>query len=329
MEDLRLLIRSRFPILYVETYEEKRLAELLAASASDLGLPFWSWSVTQGLCRRGVEDAAYETTQPLAALRHIASLRTAGVYLLYDLHPYLADPAVVRQLRECAQGSERQTTIVLCSPSLELPVELRRIAARYQLDLPGADDIRRAVVETFRSLNQNRHFRYELDDAALTRFARGLLGLTLEEVRRMVAQAMFEDLALTTADIPRVLERKRQAMARNGALELIPIDADTAPLGGLAHLKQWLERTHAGFSAQARSYGLPMPKGVLLAGVQGCGKSLAAKTIARQWGVPLARLEPGRLFDKYVGESERHLREALENAAALAPVVLWIDEIEK
>lgn len=330
MEDLRLLVQSRYPILYVETWEEERLEQLLIAVAVELGLPFWTWSVSQGLRRRGTDQAAYETQQPLAALRHVASLSTSGIYLLRDFHPFLPDPAVVRTLREFAQEtSGRMTTLVLCSPTLELPIELRKLSARYHLDLPDMQEIRRCVVETFRSLNQHRRLRYELDEQELARLAHAMRGLTLTEVRRLVTRAAFDDLALSEADIPRLLEHKREAFARTGVLELVAVDSDFAQLGGLAGLKRWLARTRAGLGDRARSLGLPPPRGVLLVGVQGCGKSLAAKTIAREWQLPLARLDPGRLFDKFVGESEKNLREALAGAAAIAPAVLWIDEIEK
>ena len=330
MEDLKLLIQSRYPILYVETYEEERLEELLVAAATELGLPFWTWSVTQGLERKGIDQPVYDTTKPLVALRHIASLSTSGLYLLRDFHPYLTDPTVVRELREFAQTvSGRLVTLVLCSPALELPIELRKLSARYQLDLPDEQEIRMAVVETFRQLNAHHRFRYELDEAALTRFARNLRGLTMAEVRRLVTRSAFDDFALNEADIPRVLERKRAALESSSTLEFVSVDSGVAPLGGLAHLKQWLDRFRAGFSERARELGLPAPRGVLLVGVQGCGKSLAAKTIARRWEIPLARLDPSRLYDKYIGESEKNLRDALATASAAAPIVLWIDEIEK
>lgn len=330
MEDLRLLVRSRYPILYVESWEEERLEQLLIRVAADLGLPFWTWSISQGLRRRGIEQAAYETQQPLAALRHVAALTTPGLYLFRDFHPFLQDPTVVRTLREFAQeAAGRLTTLVLCSPAIELPIELRKVSARYQLDLPDLQEIRQTVVDTFRQLNQNRRLRYELDEQALVELARSMRGLTLAEVRRLVTRAAFDDQALSVADIPRLLEHKREALARTGVLELVALDGETAALGGLEGLKRWLARTRAGLGERARSLGLPPPRGVLLVGVQGCGKSLAAKAIAREWQLPLARLDPGRLFDKFVGESEKNLREAFAGAAALAPVVLWIDEIEK
>ena len=329
MEDLKLLIRSRYPILYVETYEEERMEDLLAAVAADLGLPFWTWSVTRGLHRRGTEQPVYDTTQPLALLRHLGALHSPGVYLLRDFHPFFSDPTVVRHLREYAQRDAHPGTVVLCSPALDLPVELRKLAARYALELPDEAELRRIVVATFRQLDGTRKLRYELDETSLRQLAHNLRGLTASEARRIVARCAFDDLALTPGDVACVLEGKREQLARGSLLEFVAVDQEQPGLGGLGNLKRWLERAHAGFGARAKTLGIQPPRGVLLVGVQGCGKSLAAKTIARLWQLPLLRLEPGRLFDKYVGESEKNLRQVLESAEAIAPAVLWIDEIEK
>lgn len=329
MEDLKLLVRSRYPILTVETYEEDRLEDLVAAVAADLGQPFWTWSVTRGLHRRGTDQPIYDTTQPLALLRHLGSVRVPGVYLLRDFHPYLADPTVVRHLREYAQGETHPGTLVLCSPALEVPLELRKLSARYVLDLPEEAELRRIVVSTFQQLNQTRKLRYELDESSLRQLAHNLRGLTAAEARRIVTRCVFDDLALSPADLACVLDGKREQLATGGLLEFVAVGDDQPALGGLAGLERWLERARAGFGARAKSLGVPPPRGILLVGVQGCGKSLAAKTVARSWQLPLLRLEPGRLFDKYVGESEKNLRQVLAVAEGIAPAVLWIDELEK
>jgi hypothetical protein len=340
LQDLRLLIQSRYPILYVETYDEERLAERLARIARELGLPFSAWSSTQGFERRGhqVETAALEldlagdagdSRKPANALQEIRAQRLPAIYLLRDFHPYLADPAIVRALREIGQENPGGlVTVVLCSPEIALPVELRKLAARYTLTLPAEDELAQAVIETFRDLKRGHAVRYGLREPELRRIVRGLRGLTLPEVRRLVTLCTLNDGVLDAADLPAILTAKREGIEQSGLLELCPLD-EAAPLGGLAQLKAWLRRSAAGFSERARELGLPPPRGVLLTGVQGCGKSLAAKAIAREWGMPLARLDPGRLFDKYVGESERNLRSAFETAEAMSPMVLWIDEVEK
>jgi hypothetical protein len=353
LQDLRLLIQSRYPILYVETYDEERLAERLARIARELGLPFSTWSATRGLERLDTRPAATahphpplaneippsgnepgDSRQPLEVLRRIhaqtSAQRLPALYLLRDFHPYLADPAVVRALRELAQESPSGlVTVVLCSPALDLPIELRRVAARYALQLPGEDELAQTVIETFRDLKRSHAVRYGLREPELHRLAQSLRGLTLPEVRRLVTLCTLRDGALDAADLPAIAAAKQEDIEKSGLLEFCPADGEIAPLGGLIHLKAWLDRFAAGFTDRARDLGLPAPRGVLLTGVQGCGKSLAAKTIARQWGLPLARFDPGRLFDKYIGESEKNLRSALATAEALAPIVLWIDEIEK
>ncbi len=360
MQDLRLLIQSRYPILYVETYDEERLAERLARIARELGLPFYGWSATRGLERLSAEHPAEhpgeqpsaeitlppagepaDSRQPLKLLERIRAQAAArghrlpALYLLRDFHPYLAEPAVVRALRELAQehvGEQHLgslTTIVLCSPALDMPLELRKVAARFVLRLPDEEELAQTIIETFRELKRSHDVRYGLREPELRQMAQSLRGLTLPEVRRLVTLRTLCDGALDASDLPAIAAAKQEDVESSGLLELCPASDEIAPLGGLTHLKAWLRRFAAGFSDRARDLGLPPPRGVLLTGVQGCGKSLAAKTIARTWGLPLARLDPGRLLDKYIGESEKNLRRALASAEALAPMVLWIDEIEK
>jgi hypothetical protein len=328
LKDLRLLIQSRYPLLYVESYDEERLEQRLVRVCRELRLAFFTWSVNQGL--HGEETYALdETRQPAKLLEQIRARRGPALYLLRDFHPYLAEPAIVRALREVAQEPGHLVTLVLCSPAIELPVELRKLAARYRLQLPSPEELRECVLETFNQLKHGRNLRFALDQPQLGQLIHSLAGMSLSEARRLVTACLLDDGALDAADLPKAMDAKIEEMEESSVLELIGFDREGAPLGGLWRLKEWLHRFRAGFSERARELGLRPPRGVLLVGVQGCGKSLAAREIARDWGVPLARLDPARLFDKYIGESERNLRNALETAEALAPIVLWIDEIEK
>ena len=329
MDELRLLIKSRYPIVTVETQEEGRLETLLASVCETLGQALFTWSVTDGIRRRGLDKPVYQTQEPAAALKHIHTARLPAVYLLRDFHPFLKEAPLVRLLREIAQASvEIHATIVFSSPSLDLPPELNNLSARYELTLPGEDEIRRAVMDTFRGLTHDGQLRYSLTDPELRQFAINLKGLTLAEVRRVISKCVFDDDALDAADLPTALEAKKAQVERSGVLEFIDTSG-MASLGGLKGLKGWLDKFRAGFGERAREMGLRPPRGVMLVGVQGCGKSLAAKTIAREWQLPLLKLDTGRLMDKYIGESEKNLRHAYELAEATAPVVLWIDEIEK
>ena len=330
MDELRLLIKSRHPILTVETTEEERLISLLAVCCGELSLALFTWSVTEGLFRHGVGTAIYDTQEPAKALKHIRAARIPAVYLLRDFPPYLEQPEIAREMRDIAQENAAvPVTLVLSAASIELPVELRKLAAHYSLQLPDEQAVRRAVFETLLDLSRNQRFRNQLDEQQIEQFVRNLRGLTLGEVRRVVSSCVLDDNVLDAADLPRALEAKRERVEQSGVLEFVDLGSDVAALGGLRSLKAWLKREQAGFSPRARELGLAPPRGVLFVGVQGCGKSLAAKTIAREWSMPLLRLDPGRLFDKYIGESEKRMRDALTSAEAVAPAVLWIDELEK
>ncbi len=330
MNDLLLLLQSRYPILTVETFDEERLRRHLAAAARELGFTFYTWSIARGLLCVGRQPSEIEARQPLEALAAIRGIAWPSLFLLQDFHPYLETPAVVRALRELAEdGPGRFSTLVLASPAIELPIELRRSAARYRLKWPTDGEIRSTIIDTFRELKRSRPLRFELPSSEMDQMIQALRGLTLAEIRRMIARAALSDGVLHGEDLPTILAARREEIERSGVLELCEVGGQMAELGGFAHLKDWLRRYREGFGERARSLGLPPPRGLLLAGVQGCGKSLAAKAISRAWGLPLARLDPGRLFDKFVGETERNFRTALETAEGQAPIVLWIDEIEK
>lgn len=330
MEELRLLIKSRYPLLGVETDEEDRLERLLAGICRELNLAFFTWSVADGLRRHDLDQPVYETQDPLKAVQHIHSARLPAVYLLRDFHPYLKEPTLVRLLREIAQDlTSVNVTLVLSAPALELPAELRAQSARYRLQLPAEDELRQVVRDTFNDLNRSKGYSFRLSPEELEVLVRNLKGLTLAEARRTVSRCVLDDNVLDAADLPRALAAKKERVEQLGTLEYFEVGKDVAELGGMKNLKAWLRRFRAGFGPRARELGLRPPRGVLFVGVQGCGKSLAAKTIAREWELPLLRLDPGRLLDKYIGESEKNLQRALETAEAVAPVVLWIDEIEK
>jgi hypothetical protein len=328
--ELTLLIQSRHPIVVVECDDEARLLAQLEASCAEARLPLFSWSVTDGIRRDGAPSPIYETEDPAKALAHIEAAGKPAVYAFKDLAPYLTDARLVRRVREVAQTPEfSRSTLVLSGPSIELPAELRPLAARWTLDLPAREELSALVLETFKELNQGHAYRYQLSREELDRFVGQLGGLSAPEARRVVARCVLDDGALDMTDFAIALDAKRDRVEDTGVLEFEDAKNAGVELGGLANLKGWLGRAQAGYSERARELGLTPPRGLLLVGVQGCGKSLACRAIARQWGLPLVRLDAGRLFDKYVGESEKNLRKAFLTAEAVAPVVLWIDEIEK
>ncbi len=330
MDELTLLIQSRHPLVVVESADEQRLFAHLSDSCATLGLPLFSWTVTEGIKRLGAASPVYETADPAKALAHIEAAAMPAVYAFCDLAPYLTDARLVRRLREVAQSADaKRATIVLSGPSIELPAELRPLAARWTLELPPREEMSALVLATFNELNRGHAYHYQLSREDLDRFVGQLAGLSAPEARRVVARCVLDDGALDIRDLAIALEAKKDRVEDSGVLEFEDPKQDAVELGGLANLKGWLTRAQAGYSERARELGLAPPRGILLIGVQGCGKSLACRAVARQWGLPLLRLDAGRLFDKYVGESEKNLRKAFETAEAVAPVVLWIDEIEK
>ena len=330
MDDLGLLIKSRYPLVTIETREEERACRVVDEICLELARVPFRWSVTKGLQRSGGSQSVYDTQEPVKALKHISIASIPAVYLMLDFHPYLDEPRVVRLLREILQKADLlNLTLIFASRSIELPGELLEHAASYRLSLPGEAELARVVRETFRDLNRGGKRAYRLQESEFALLVRNLKGLTLAEAQRVVSRCVLDDDILDAKDIEAALERKKQHIEKSGLLECVDLGEEETHLGGLASLKGWLRRYSAGFSDQARKLGLRPPRGVLFVGVQGCGKSLAAKTIARQWHLPLVRLDPSQILNKYVGESEKNLRHVFEIVESVAPVVLWIDEIEK
>lgn len=352
VHDLRTLIRSSHPLVVIETVEEERVLALLQSVTAQERMPLFEWSVTRGLTRAD-EGATLSklTATPLAALQHLHGLTVEAVFWLKDLGPHLQDPAVCRQLRELAAiYSRSRATCLLTGQPITLPVELDKIAVRLDLKLPDRDELRSMLRDLLQSLGPRTTARSRsttLAQSILSSISetkayatgpssqdsdailRALQGLTLHQARQVVTQCIVEDGRLSADDVQTILKRKVQAIKDGGLLEYYPLEDNRFELGGFTNLKSWLERAQVGFTAEAKSLNLTPPRGIMLVGVPGCGKSLAAKAIAREWKLPLLKLDAGRLFDKFVGESERNFRRAIEMAESLSPIVLWIDEIEK
>jgi ATPase family protein associated with various cellular activities (AAA)/AAA+ lid domain-containing protein len=328
--DLKRLLVSFHPLIAVETVEEERVRALLGEIAAELRLPMFEWSVTSGFNR--LHGAKLEQTEDaLAALHHIAATHDAdSLYLFKDLAPHLTSPNAERTLRELAQRlTSTRSAIVITGDPLDLPRDIESLAVRFRLELPDDDELRSVVRGVVDSMGRRQQVRVELTRDDAQRLVHALSGLTLNQARQVIAQAIVDDGTLSGADVQTIIRCKGEIIARGGLLEFYPLDENRFELGGFAGLKAWLESARFGFSPEAKAMSLAAPKGVLFVGVQGCGKSLAAKYVAREWGLPLLKLDAGRLYDKYVGESEKNFRRATALAEAMAPVVLWIDEIEK
>lgn len=328
--DLQVLIESHIPLICLETREEQRAFETIEKLSVRKAWPLFSWSVTEGIRRRdGRRDKVAETTDPENAMRHIEATPQNGVFVLFDFHPYLENPVIVRLIKSTALGYARTArTLIFVSHRVSLPPELQSASASFELALPDADAVRNIVKEEAELwTRRNPGTRIKADREAYGLLVQHVAGMSLEDARRLIRQAIQDDDAITMNDIARVLKIKQQKLGQEKLLEVELDVARMADIGGLANLKRWLSVRREVFLGDAGN--LPPPKGVLLLGVQGGGKSLAARAIAGAWGLPLLRLDFGTLYDKFYGETERNLREALKTAEAMAPCVLWMDEIEK
>lgn len=329
IHELKTLVLSFHSLLAVETVEEERVRSLLIEVASDLRSPFWEWSVTEGL--RRLRGATMDMTlDALQALKNIDHLDGDAIYLFKDLGPHLSNPNIARALRDLAQKlTATRSMIVLTGNPLELPADLDAIAVRYELQLPDEQELREVIRNVVDAMSARQPVRVDLTRDDAQRIVRALSGLTLNQARQVIAQAIVSDSRLSAEDIQIIIKTKGELLEHGGVLEFFPVESNKFDLGGFDRLKSWLDSAKIGFTPAARELNLEAPKGILIVGVQGCGKSLAAKFIARAWELPLLKLDAGRLYDKYIGETEKNFRKSTSLAEAMAPVVLWIDEIEK
>ena len=329
VHDLKSLVSSFHSLIAVETVEEERVRAIAVEVAADLDLPFFEWSVTSGF-RRGYGLAIGNTHDALAVLKHIEELTGDALYLLKDLAPHLTKPEVVRALRELAEKmTHTRSAIVITGEPLELPRDIDALAVRFELELPDETERRQAIRHVVDAMKARQQVQVDLSRDDVHRLVQALAGLTLNQTRRVIAQAILADGKLAPDDVEHVVRLKGEIIERGGILEFFPAEENRYELGGFERLKEWLADARMGFTAEARAVNLAPPKGVLFVGVQGCGKSLAAKFIAKEWQLPLLKLDAGRLYEKYVGESEKNFRRATKLAESMAPVVLWIDEVEK
>jgi len=328
VHDLRLLLASRHPLIVSPSGDEARFMAVLRRAADLCGYPVWTWSVTRGLARDG-QDSQIDTAEAKTALRFVRELVDPGVYVFHDLGPSFEDHHVVRLLKEFAMQAEPGQTAVVTGSDLAVPSELDGLAMPWTLSPPDRDEIEALVLRTMQDL-QARGLSVGLQEDGVRSLVDAATGITLPELERLLVRAAIADGVLDAQDIEAVRTAKAELLASDGVLELVSTDlGDLSSVGGMDALKSWLSSRGQGFGPAARDFGLQAPRGVLLTGVPGCGKSLVAKTVARSFGLPLVLLDPGAIYGSFVGESESRLRSALDAIEAMVPVVLWIDEIEK
>ena len=334
-ERLKLLIQSKNPLIAITTSDEVRAIEQVKQVAKSMSCSLMIWSMTEGLVpydSQGVKRSPLvKGDSAVKALEHIKSCLGTTVFLFKDLAPHGKDAKVYRLLRDMIPICQEQRSTIILVDSLPLPGDLKRLTIRYELPWPSAKELEEVIRNTYRSISAEVYTEVtsKITAKQLEHLVQSLRGLTHAEAERVVASVIYDDYRLDETDLPRVIESKRTLLGSSGCLESIGVDFDVQDVGGLANLKRWLEQRRGGFSREAQEFGLEPPRGVLMLGVPGCGKSLCAKGVASEWKMPLLRLDPGVLYQKFVGESESQLRQALAQAEAMAPVVLWIDEIEK
>jgi len=341
LQDLAALIRANTPLIVIETQDEGRVVDLFRRLLLDVFRAMYRWSITEGLRRIDIdrEDPSEGAPDATSTLRTIQQSTQRGIYLLLDFTPYLGYAGTQRQLREIVlRRNSEAHTLVLVGTKVELPTGLDEFAVRFEMHLPDANAMLKMVREVARDYaaeNGGRAVTFEAE--AVRTIVRNLAGLSMTEAQRIARQLIFDDGALDAKDLPKLAKLKFELLNRSGHLHFEYDTAKFADVAGGKRLKQWVAQRREIFIADdataaatsANNYALDPPKGILLLGVQGCGKSLAAKSIAGGFGVPLVRLDFGTLYDKYHGETEKNLRQALASAEQIAPCVLWMDEIEK
>jgi len=332
VHELKTLALSYHPVIVIETAEEERARALLASVAADLRVALWEWSMTKGLSRYPATTPIYGTSDPLQVIATLGDISADGIYLLKDFTKHLSTAALARRFRDAIEErskSGRLSTVVLTGTEIAISSELAPSVVHYELRLPEESEYRQTIAAVIQSLVGERRTTVEIDAAGMGALTKAVTGMTLNQARQAVAYAALENGKLTAEEAQAIVRAKAQALRDDGLLEYFPVEDNRFQLGGFAGLKVWLARARIGFTSEAQALNLTPPRGIMLVGVSGCGKSLAAKVISREWEMPLVKLDAGSLYDKYIGESERNLRKATALAESMAPVVLWIDEIEK
>lgn len=334
VHDLGLMIDSNIAIVVIETAEESRAIDSITRLSVSRSTPMYTWSITDGVQRRGfgfemARDEKYQ--DPEAVLQYIKQEKSSAIYVLCDFHPFLADsPKIVRLIKDIALNKSRLGhTLILLSHDLSIPPEIRPYSARLQLRLPQPEHILAIVREEATNWSRLHGRKVKTDYPTLQQLVKNLAGLTYEEVRRLCRGAIIDDGAITESDLPEVNKAKFELMDMTSILSYEFDTISFQQVGGLHNLKKWLQTREKAFCQGKDISNIDPPKGILLLGVQGGGKSLAAKAVAGMWHLPLLRMDVGSLYNKFFGETEKNLRKALQLAELMSPCVLWLDEIEK
>lgn len=332
VRDLELLVQSRYALIFLVTDEDARADDVMRYVASDTNLPLFNWTPTKGLRRAGIDQSAYETAPPAKALAFIEASRLPALYHMHGLADSLGDAGLVAKLKDAAMSfGAASGAIVISGPPMDIPAAVAPLATRLELPAPAPAEYKKVLDQVVRDTSARMRVSVTLTAEQTQQLIGNLRGVTLTEATHILTRVIVEDGELGPNDLQKVIDAKREAVAKDGVLQFVSADTGMGDVVGLDGLKAWLEKRRLILTETARAsqFGLTFPKGVLLLGVPGCGKSLCAKSVAKEWTLPLLKLDTGSLYDKFVGETEKRFRKALDTAERVAPDVLWIDEIEK
>lgn len=335
--EIETLIRARYPILYLITSEEMRVQNILVEIAAKRQKKVFEWTYSSGIVPAGTSIQSQKsrnpaTKDPLAALDLVIEQVEPAIFLFKDFHPFLTrnNFAIIRRLKDIALHLKNSfKTIVLISPVMEIPPELDKEITVINFPQPTKDDLSALLDKIIEDVRELKQVEVQLDGDGRERLLQAALGLTLGEAENVFAKIIVKDQRLSADYVDEVFAEKQQIIRKSGLLEYYAASEDFTSVGGLTVLKDWLNKRAVAFTADAHAFGLPSPKGILLLGVQGCGKSLCAKAVSRLWQLPLLRFDMGRMFGSLVGSSEENVRRAISVAESIAPAVLWVDEIDK
>ena len=338
-DELDVLIRARYAIIYVISWEEDRVERYLREIAQRRKKNLFVWTVTQGIGKSGAEPqrakaGAGSTADPLAALDAVIQHVEPAIYLFKDFHRFSCDDrcniAVIRRLRDLAHHlRDTYKTLVIVAPSLRIAPDLTKDVTVLEFGLPDTGDFGRLLDRILEDVRDNPKVRIDLSPEDRERLLHAARGLTLKEAENVFAKTLVLDGRLDSEDISVIFSEKQQIIKKSGLLEYYEAQENFSHVAGLENLKQWLIKRQIAFTERAAQFGLPAPRGVMLLGVQGCGKSLCAKAVSSLWNLPLLRFDIGQMFSSLVGSSEENVRRAIQTAESVAPVILWIDEIDK
>ena len=323
---IETLIRARYPLIYVVSFEENRVESELLRITQNRKKQIYKWSITNGLEN---PDGSFlgEFKDPIKVLEYILQSDINGIFVMKDYHPYLNESVVIRKLRDVAHSLKTSMkNVVFLSPILKVPVELEKEISVVDYNLPGKEEIGQIVKSISESIGEADKLEISRNPMLLQKVVEAALGLTAEEAENVFAKSLVQ-----TGDfnLKIILSEKEQIIRKSGVLEYCHVNENMKGVGGLDDLKKWLNKRGKAFTPEARDFGLPEPRGVLLLGIPGCGKSLTAKAISSMWQLPLLKLDVGKVFSSLVGSSEENVRRAIQTAESIAPSILWLDEMEK